>query len=296
MVVALESAPTPGPSPRLLREQRGEGSSVLTQFDQLRGRVWQGTSERKYSPHGFVERARAMRRAPTEAEKRLWQELRGDKINGIRFRRQHPIGLYIVDFYSDELKLVIEVDGEIHNDPELKEYEFHRTEDLKSRGISVMRFSNADIFERLKVVLSSIRAFGRAPLTRPTEDEPSEAEVPGEGPGVGANATGKSMHTSSPSNPAGDGGVETEQGPGAKATLLKVRLPSHLTRFIILHGSITLDGVALTVADLKGAEVTVAIIPHTLANTTLGSLKKGDTINVESDIVGKYILKAHGNE
>ncbi len=78
VVVALESAPTPGPSPRLLREQRGEGRSVLTQFDQLRGRVWQGTSERKYSPHGFVERARAMRRAPTEAEKRLWQELRGD--------------------------------------------------------------------------------------------------------------------------------------------------------------------------------------------------------------------------
>lgn len=305
VVVAPEPAPTPTPTPGpspwpsiayAMSGKQGEGSSVLTQFDQLRGRVWKGTSDNKRSSHTIVEHARDMRRVPTPAEKKLWDALKESKIDGVRFRRQHPVGNYILDFYADAFKLAVEVDGEIHNDPALKEYESHRTEDLNSRGISVMRFSNTDVFECLKDVLSAIRAFGRAPLTRPTEDERSEDEVPGEGPGVGANATGRSMHKSSTSNPAGDGGLETGSGLEANAALLTVQIPSRLMKFIVLHGSITLDGVALTVAGLKGSEVTVAVIPHTLAHTTLGSITKGDTLNVESDIVGKYILKAHGNE
>jgi len=76
--------------------------------------------------------------------------------------------------------------------------------------------------------------------------------------------------------------------------ILTVSVQQSLTPYIVLHGSITLDGVALTVADIDGTTVTVAIIPHTLKLTTLVTLKKGDALNIESDIVGKYILKAHG--
>lgn len=76
--------------------------------------------------------------------------------------------------------------------------------------------------------------------------------------------------------------------------ILTMSVPPSLTPYIVLHGSITLDGVALTVANIESTTVTVAIIPHTLALTTLGTVQKGDTLNVESDIVGKYILKAHG--
>lgn len=81
---------------------------------------------------------------------------------------------------------------------------------------------------------------------------------------------------------------------GAVGALLTVTIPEELKKYVVLHGSITLDGVALTVAALKGTAVTVAIIPHTLTNTTLGSLKAGDSVNIETDILGKYILSSHG--
>jgi riboflavin synthase len=80
-----------------------------------------------------------------------------------------------------------------------------------------------------------------------------------------------------------------------EGTLLKLHIPQSLLPYIVHHGSITLDGVALTVADLKDDEVTVALIPLTYKETTLGSLQKGDTVNLETDIVGRYILQAHGN-
>ncbi len=76
-------------------------------------------------------------------------------------------------------------------------------------------------------------------------------------------------------------------------TLLMISIPDSLLPYVVLHGSITIDGVALTIADLKDNHVTVALIPHTLANTTFGTLKKGDTVNLETDILGKYILSSH---
>lgn len=270
-----KSAPTPDPSPwpsiaYAISCKQGEGSSALSQFSQLRKRVWKGTSDSKRSPHIIVEHAREMRCEPTDAEKKLWEQLRGNKIDDIRFRRQHPIGNYIVDFYSDALKLAIEVDGEIHSDPSLKEYEAHRTGDLNSRGISVMRFSNQDVVDRLQEVLSAIHSFDRAPLTRPIEDERSESKIPGEGSGVGGKVAGL-------------------------RNLLTIKIPHQLLPYIVHHGSITIDGVALTVAELKDNAVTVALIPLTLQETTLGSLQEGDNVNIETDIVGKYILQAHGH-
>jgi riboflavin synthase len=72
---------------------------------------------------------------------------------------------------------------------------------------------------------------------------------------------------------------------------LSVRLPAHLVRFVVEKGSITLDGVSLTVAALHGDEVDVALIPHTLAATTLGTIDTGDLLNVEVDVVAKYVAK-----
>lgn len=277
VVVAPRTAPTPGPSPwpsiaYANVGQQGEGGAVLSQFNRLQERVWNGTSKSKHSPHIIVEHARDMRRGPTRAEKKLWDVLKENKVDDIRFRRQHPVGHFIVDFYADALKLAIEVDGEIHQDPELKEYELYRTENLNTRGISVMRFSNQDILTRLKDVMFAIRSFSRAPLTRL-----SAAADPGEGLGVGAvKRTAKGKESS-------------ESG-----SLLTIRFPKPLLPSIVPEGSVTIDGVALTVADISNDLLTVAIIPHTLAITTLGNLHKGDAVNIETDILAKYVRSAHG--
>ncbi|MFA6523477.1 MAG: riboflavin synthase [Candidatus Peribacteraceae bacterium] len=70
---------------------------------------------------------------------------------------------------------------------------------------------------------------------------------------------------------------------------LTISLPLRLSSFVIAKGSIALDGVSLTVAEIRGKNVTVALIPHTLAETTLGKLRKGDRVNVETDILGRYV-------
>jgi riboflavin synthase len=73
------------------------------------------------------------------------------------------------------------------------------------------------------------------------------------------------------------------------AVTLAVRIPSELERYVVQKGSIALDGVSLTVAELRGSQVRIALIPHTLAATTLGAARSGDPINVEVDILAKYV-------
>jgi riboflavin synthase len=82
--------------------------------------------------------------------------------------------------------------------------------------------------------------------------------------------------------------VEPDAENGAR---LAVRLPAHLLRYVVEKGSITLDGVSLTVAALRGDEIDVALIPHTLVATTLGTIHVGDRLNVEVDVVAKYVAK-----
>lgn len=81
--------------------------------------------------------------------------------------------------------------------------------------------------------------------------------------------------------------VATQHQQGGK--LLSIRLPHHLMKYVISEGSIAVDGVSLTVARLKNDEITLALIPHTLEKTTLSDLKVGDRVNVEVDLIGKYI-------
>ncbi|MBD2232762.1 endonuclease domain-containing protein [Phormidium tenue] len=98
--------------------------------------------------------ARELRQNLTPAETRLWKELRGRQLNGLRFRCQHPVGRFIVDFYCPSCKLVIEVDGSVHNQQET--YDKARTEHLQDFGYCVLRFSNAEVVDNLAVVLDRI--------------------------------------------------------------------------------------------------------------------------------------------
>jgi riboflavin synthase len=74
--------------------------------------------------------------------------------------------------------------------------------------------------------------------------------------------------------------------------ILSVRIPQSLLTFVVEKGSIALDGVSLTVVSIKGDLCSVALIPHTLSQTTLGSLQVGDTLNLETDVLGRYVLSS----
>jgi very-short-patch-repair endonuclease len=99
-------------------------------------------------------RARALRRDVTNVERRLWQKLRGAQIDGASFRRQHPAGNYILDFYCPALQLAIELDGGQHAQATSRDRQ--RDEWLRLHGVTVLRFWNSDITENLSGVLEVI--------------------------------------------------------------------------------------------------------------------------------------------
>ncbi|HOW10883.1 MAG TPA: endonuclease domain-containing protein [Bacteroidales bacterium] len=100
------------------------------------------------------EKARWLRKNMTNAEKLLWKKLRNRQQNGKYFRRQHPFGIYILDFYCFEANLVIEIDGEIHLGH--KKYDQERTDYLNSAGLRVLRFKNEDVENNLDSVIDVI--------------------------------------------------------------------------------------------------------------------------------------------
>ncbi len=104
----------------------------------------------------MVPRARALRRDMTVAEKSLWSELRSRKLAGLKFRRQRPIGPYIVDFVCYEPRLVVELDGGQHGERERSEDDVARTEWLNARGFKVIRFWNNDVLQNMDGALETI--------------------------------------------------------------------------------------------------------------------------------------------
>ncbi|MDX2073634.1 MAG: DUF559 domain-containing protein [Alphaproteobacteria bacterium] len=107
-----------------------------------------------YEPHKLIDNARALRRNSTDAEQILWSILRDRQLNGYKFRRQHPIEKYVLDFYCDSAKLAIELDGGQH--AEQQTYDETRTKFLEMRGIKVLRFWNNDVLENLEGVFDTI--------------------------------------------------------------------------------------------------------------------------------------------
>lgn len=120
----------------------------------------------------LLERAKELRRDQTDAEQRLWYHLRAQRFMGLKFKRQKPIGPYIVDFVCSECRLIIEADGGQHQDDAA--YDRRRDAWLKEQGYVVLRFWNHEVMQQLESVLEAIRLAALAL-------SPSPSPVPGEG-------------------------------------------------------------------------------------------------------------------
>ncbi|MNI27110.1 hypothetical protein D3C73_808340 [compost metagenome] len=103
------------------------------------------------------QRARQFRRALSPPEAQLWMQLKGRKLDGLKFRRQHPIGPYILDFYCAEASLAVEVDGLIHGDPEQARHDERRSAWLRLQGVAVLRLAACHVRDDVEGVLNAIR-------------------------------------------------------------------------------------------------------------------------------------------
>ena len=106
---------------------------------------------------------------------------------------------------------------------------------------------------------------------------------------VGGPSAGTSCRATSTGSAPAQPKTRCRSNPGARSDELRIALPAGLARYVVEKGSITVDGVSLTVAATDGATFTVALIPTTLAHTTLGARAPGDTVNLEVDVVAKYV-------
>lgn len=104
----------------------------------------------------IFKKAKELRKSVTEAEEILWKHLRNNKLNGLKFRRQHPLDIFIADFYCHQKKLIIELDGGIHDTIEQKEYDDGRTFELEEKGFKILRFRNKEVINDLGNVLKRI--------------------------------------------------------------------------------------------------------------------------------------------
>ncbi|MDQ2864432.1 MAG: DUF559 domain-containing protein, partial [Bacteroidota bacterium] len=162
--VQLQSNRTPDPSPK----ERGEEptSFVTSDFE----------SWKTLKPF-----ARENRKNKTPAENLLWQNIRNRKVADAKFRRQHAIGGFIVDFVCLEFTLVIEIDGDYHEEIEQKKYDDLRTEYLKENGFDEIRFTNDEIVNNISEVLTKIKTALRQSSPLPgREPVPTDREVRGE--------------------------------------------------------------------------------------------------------------------
>jgi very-short-patch-repair endonuclease len=120
----------------------------------------------------LLKRAREMRKNPTDSEKKLWKELQKFRTKGFIFRRQHPIDIFIADFYCHKLRLIIEADGEIHDNEESQEYDEGRSAELEKYDIKVLRFKNSEVLNNINKVTTTITTL---------ISEISSPSLPGEG-------------------------------------------------------------------------------------------------------------------
>lgn len=105
---------------------------------------------------GLVKEVRELRQNQTKAEEIFWQLVRNRKFQNLKFRRQHQIGHYIVDFYCDEKRLIIEFDGGVHDNPEQQKHDGTRDKFLQSSGFIILRFRNEELYETPEKVFSKI--------------------------------------------------------------------------------------------------------------------------------------------
>jgi very-short-patch-repair endonuclease len=109
--------------------------------------------EPRLTPRDF---ARQLRQKSTDAEKRLWSLLRDRKLRGFKFRRQHPVAPYVLDFYCAELSLAVELDGGGHLEPEQRLHDQARTAFLGQRGILVKRVTNYEVLVQTEALMDHL--------------------------------------------------------------------------------------------------------------------------------------------
>jgi very-short-patch-repair endonuclease len=107
----------------------------------------------------LVKRARVLRSNMTKAEIILWSRLRSKKVDGYKFRRQQPIYNYIVDFFCHKLKLIVEVDGEIHSLSDISKYDAKRDKILKLNGYHIIRLSNHEVETEIDSSITKIKSY-----------------------------------------------------------------------------------------------------------------------------------------
>ena len=111
---------------------------------------------RKRLPEYLLQLCRDFRKHPTETEAMLWECLRDRRFHGYKFRRQHPIGRYIADSYCEALKLIIEVDGGIHNLSNQAEYDAVRRQGLEDQGFIIVRVTTEDVKNNLSELVQNL--------------------------------------------------------------------------------------------------------------------------------------------
>ena len=138
-----------------------------------------------------TQRARDLRKAQTSAEAELWRALRNRRLEGLKFRRQVSLDRYVLDFYCHEHQLVVELDGEVHEEPQQRDHDQSRDTYLVSLGLRIVRIPNREVLENLAEVLRRIVAMALTP--GPSPGPPPRP--PGEGREAGRRDRGVSLLT-----------------------------------------------------------------------------------------------------
>ncbi len=176
---------TPGPSPR------GEGSRE-TSKEKISGRFFKSANQTFWKT--LKEYGRDNRKNQTEAENVLWQRLRNNQL-GVKVRRQHAINGFIADFALMEIKLVVEIDGDYHNEEQQKEYDHARTSYLKEFDFYILRFTNNEVIQQTANVINKIKA--EIKKHRQLKETDSKVPLLREEKGLGDEATLK-VYTTRP--------------------------------------------------------------------------------------------------
>ncbi|GAX35478.1 endonuclease domain-containing protein [Nodularia sp. NIES-3585] len=120
-----------------------------------------------YNKNSELEKRRVLRQNITKAEKVIWHNIRDRQLENCKFRRQYSVDRFVIDFYSAELKLAIEIDGDSHFQDGAAEYDQAKQEFMESVGIKFIRFTNNDVYGNLSGVLESIAQYIRDLRTSP---------------------------------------------------------------------------------------------------------------------------------
>jgi len=160
--------PAPSPTPwrggeEKKRRPQGVGaplrSPLSTQLERGLGGEASGPARLRVdrrTKHALVQQARAFRKDPTPAEQLLWQRLRSSQLAGLRVRRQQPIGPFIVDFFVPAARLVIEIDGGVHEGAEVQARDAERRRLLETTGLRVLRIRNEEVLSDVEAVVARI--------------------------------------------------------------------------------------------------------------------------------------------